>query len=297
MFGNLNPFVLFKIDLDSGGIKIGNININLYKGMIIALKILIIILVMYIVVKIGNSIVDNIVKKHIESKFFVDSKKSKTMGALLKSLLKYGVYFAGIIGILNLTDLFGNISITFASIGGVAIGLGAQSIIKDVINGFFIIFENQFSVGDYIDIDNKSGTVESIELRVTKIRDFNGDLHIIPNGLITKVTNHSRGAITINIDICIDYSQKTDKVIDVMNRACNKFSETSKDIVEKPKVLGIIGFLPNGMNMRVSGKVKTSTQAQNGNNLRKFIKDELDESNITITSNVKEIIIREEKNE
>lgn len=295
MFENLNT--AFKIDLDSGGIKLGNIDLNLYRMIATTFKIFIVLLIMYIIVKIGNSMVDKVVKRHIESKLFWDSKKSKTIGELLKSLLKYGVYFAGIIAILNLTDLFGNISITFASIGGVAIGLGAQSIIKDIINGFFIIFENQFSVGDYIDIDNKGGNVESVELRVTKIRDFNGDLHIIPNRLITKVTNHSRGAIAVNVDICIDYSQKTDLVIEAMNRACDKFNNSSKDIIEKCKVLGIIGFLPNGMNMRVSCKVRPSTQAQNGNILRKVIKDELDESNIIITSNLKEVIIKEAKNE
>lgn len=293
----LQTLGLVKIDLNNGGIKIGNINLNLYNGMLIVLKIFIIIVVMYVVVRIGRSIIDKAVKKHIESRFSTDDKKSKTIGALLKSLLKYGVYFVGIMAILNATDLFGNISITFASIGGVAIGLGSQSIIKDVINGFFIIFENQFSVGDYIDLDNKGGIVEGIELRVTKIRDFNGDLHIIPNGLITKVTNHSRGSITITVDICIDYSERTDKVIDVMNIACDKFSQTSGDVVENPKVVGITSFSPSGMNIRVAGKVKPSTQLLNGNRLRKFIKDELDDSNIVITSNIKQIIIKGEKNE
>ncbi|MDF2503241.1 MULTISPECIES: mechanosensitive ion channel family protein [Clostridium] len=296
MISKLQAFGGIKIDLDNGGIKIGNINLNIYKGMIILLKVFIIIVVMYVLVKIGSTIIDKAVKKHNESRFFIDNKKSKTIGALLKSLLKYGVYFVGIIAILNITDVFGTISITFASIGGVAIGLGLQSIIKDVINGFFIIFENQFSVGDYIDVDNRGGIVESIELRVTKIRDFNGDLHIIPNGLIMKVTNHSRGSIRINVDICIDYGERTDKVIDAMNRACDKFSKISKDITEKPKVLGIVSFSGTGMNMRIAGKVKPSTQAQNENQLRKFIKDELDDSNIVITSNIKEVIIKEEKN-
>lgn len=297
MIAKLDTFGGFKLDLDSGGIKIGNIDLNIYRGMLLVLKIFIIIVVMYIAVKIGSNIIDKAVKKQNESRFFTDNKKSKTIGALLKSLLKYGVYFVGIATILNVTDVFGTISITFASIGGVAIGLGLQSLIKDVINGFFIIFENHFSVGDYIDVDNRGGIVESVELRVTKIRDFNGDLHVIPNGLITKVTNHSRGSIRITVDICIDYSERTDRVIEAMNRACDKFSKVSKDITEKPKVLGIVSFSGSGMNMRVAGKVRQSTQAQNENQLRKFIKDELDNSKIVITSNIKEIIIKEEKNE
>lgn len=296
MISKLNAFAGVNLNFDNGVIKIGNINLDIYKGISIILKILIIVVAINILVKIGSSIIDKMVKKQNESRFFTDNKKSKTIGALLKSLLKYGIYFVGIIGILNVTDIFGTISITFASIGGVAIGFGAQSIIKDVINGFFIIFENQFSVGDYIDLDNKGGIVESIELRVTKIRDFNGDLHVIPNGLITKVTNHSRGSIRIVVDICIDYNEKTDKVIDAMNRACDKFSETSKDIVEKPKVLGIVSFGANGMNVRVAGKVRQSTQFQNESDLRKFIKDELDDSNVVIANSIKEVIIKEEKN-
>lgn len=287
MISKLQAFGGVKIDLDNGGIKIGNINLNIYNIMLIILKIFIIIVVINIIIKIGSTIIDKMIKKHNESRFFTDNNKAKTIGALLKSLLKYGVYFIGIIGILNVTDIFGTISITFASIGGVAIGFGAQSIVKDVINGFFIIFENQFSVGDYIDLEDKGGVVESIELRVTKIRDFDGDLHVIPNGQINKVTNHSKGPIRIMVDVCIDYNEKTDKVIDAINIACNKFSETSRDIIEKPKVIGITSFEPNGMNVKVIGKVKQSTQFENETNLRKYIKDELDNFNIIITSNIK----------
>ena len=166
--------------------------------------------------KIGNKLIEKavIIKK---SKF--RQKNSNTVAAILKSVLKYAVYFLGVTTILCI--FFKNITLTFAGIGGVALGLGAQNLIKDVINGFFILFEDQYSVGDYITIEGESGVVESIELRITRIRDFR---HIIPNGSITNVTNRSRGMRFV-VEVDIAYEEDAYGAMDVLREACNEFKK------------------------------------------------------------------------
>ena len=222
---NFIKYIGLKFDSNSGKLGIGDLNINIYVMVLDIVKIVGIIILMWLVVEIISGIINRTVEKQSISdlKFSFDERKSKTIGAVLKSILRYTVYFFGITAIL--TIIFGGISLTFASIGGVAIGFGSQSLVKDIINGFFILFEDQFSVGDYINIEDMGGIVESIELRVTKLRDFNGDLHIIPNGLIVRVTNHSRGNMRILVEVDVDSDENVDRVIQVINVACDNFKK------------------------------------------------------------------------
>lgn len=284
----IKPFNNFIVNFDSGQIKLGSLNLNIYSGLIEIIKIIIIIIIMKIFITVSSKVINKTIEKHSKSRFSINVKKTKTIAALTKSILRYTVYFFGISIIL--TDLFPTITLTFAGIGGVAIGFGAQSIIKDVINGFFILIEDQFSVGDYINIDDRGGIVEGIELRVTKIRDFNGDLHIIPNGLISKVTNHSRGAIRINVDVCIAYDESIEKAISVINSACEKFIDKNEDIVEEPKVQGVTNFSSNGVYIKIAGKVKAMSQWKNENELRRLIKNHLEESNIKMPGTKIEVV-------
>lgn len=186
----------------------------------------------------------------------------------------------GIIGIIQI--IFGNIGLTFAGIGGVAVGFGAKDIIKDVINGFFILFEDQFGIGDYIDIEGMSGIVESVELRVTKIRGFNGDLHIIPNSLISKVTNHSRGSSRIMVEVDIAYEENIDNAIEVINKTCRKFKDENDYVVDGPRVLGVSALKDSSVTIKVIGKVKPLMQCDGEMKLRKEIKNSLDDAHIEI---------------
>ncbi|WP_026883385.1 mechanosensitive ion channel family protein [Clostridium akagii] len=270
--------------------KLSGVNLNISKFFDDCFQIVITILLMYATIKIGSKVIEKTLKKQ-HTMFSTDLKKAKTLSAVLQSLLKYVVYFFGIM------TIFGTVNLTLASIGGVTIGLASQNLIKDVINGFFILFENQYVVGDHVTIEEKSGMVESIELRVTKVRAFNGDLYIIPNGTIKDVTNHSRGNISISALICIDYKEDIDNVFKIINLACDNFYNQAKDeVIMKPEVFGITEFKVIGMNISVIGKVKPSTQAHNEVDLRRFIMYELEKNNIKIASN-KTDTITEGKNE
>lgn len=245
-------------------------------------------IVMFLAIKIGSAIISKFVEKQKNLKYSLDIRKAKTLGEVLKSILRYSVYFFGIVAIL--TECFGTISLTFAGIGGVAIGFGAQNLIKDVINGFFILFEDHFTVGDYIEIEGKSGVVESLELRVTKIKDLNGDMHIIPNGLITKVTNHSRGALRMVVALDVPYSEDMDKTIEIIDEVCIKFKEESQDVIEGPTVWGITELKENFYTIKVGGKAKPMTQWANENKLRMEIKRSLDKAGIRLAYSKTEIV-------
>lgn len=284
---DLSSFFKFSIDLDRGIVQVGNFSIqkeSIYYLAATIIKIAMVLVAMYLIVKIGNGIINRYIHKQKDFKFSLDDRKAKTVGAILKSILRYSVYFFGIFSIISIiSPKIGLTSLTFAGIGGVAVGFGAQSLIKDIINGFFILFEDQFTVGDYINIDDKGGIVESLELRVTKIRDFNGDLHIIPNGLITKVTNHSRGNIRIMVDVDIAYDEDVDKAIQVISDLCEKFKEKNEECVtEGPSVLGVAAFKEGGVSIRVAGKTKPMKQWDTEMKLRKEIREALKGAGINI---------------
>ena len=260
-------------------ISVGELEVFVNKG----LKILFLVFLMFISIKIGNYIIKNFVDNQIKSdgRLSMDSQRAKTLGEVMKSVLKYSVYFIGITAMASI--IFGGISITFASIGGVALGLGAQSLIKDLINGFFILFENQFGVGDYITIGNFSGIVSSIGIRTTIIKDFNGDIHCITNGSILEVTNHSRSDSSFIVDVNIAYKEDIDNAISVIEKTCEEFKkENEKDIKEPINVLGVVALGASGVTIRVLGKAKPLRQWDMERELRKLIKVTLDKNNIEI---------------
>lgn len=260
-------------------ISVGELEVFVNKG----LKILFLVFSMFISIKIGNYIIKKFVDNQIKSdgRLSMDSQRAKTLGEVMKSVLKYSVYFIGITAMASI--IFGGISITFASIGGVALGLGAQSLIKDLINGFFILFENQFGVGDYITIGNFSGIVSSIGIRTTIIKDFNGDIHCITNGSILEVTNHSRSDSSFIVDVNIAYKEDIDNAISVIEKTCEEFKkENEKDIKEPINVLGVVALGASGVTIRVLGKAKPLRQWDMERELRKLIKVTLDKNNIEI---------------
>jgi moderate conductance mechanosensitive channel len=252
--------------------KYPNLEKELYNTGYNTVKIVLILASMYITVKVGNAVIRRLIEKQQTFKFSLHERKSQTLIVVLQSILRYVVSFVGIIAIVG---MFGNVGLTLAGIGGVAVGFGSQSLIKDIINGFFILFEDQYSVGDNIDIDGKSGIVESIGLRLTRIRDFNGDLHTIPNGSITKVTNHSRGDMRIMVDVDISRSADIDRATEVIEALGTRFCEENEDVVDCPKVLGISALKDTGITIRIMARTKPQANAPLEMKLRREVIDML----------------------
>ena len=254
------------------------------------IMIVIIFILMMIAIRIANKFIDRMVKNQIESnhKFSMDEKKAKTIGILLKSLVKYSVYFLGITSMLSI--VFGAISWAFASVGGVAVGLGAQSFIKDMINGIFILFEEQYSVGDHVTIDNSKGIVKAIGLRTTELRDFNGDIYIIPNGSIQVIVNHSKGDMRVLVDIGIAYEADIELAISVINEVCSKYNQENPNITTPIEVLGVTALNDSNVNIRVIGETKPMKQWEAERELMKRIKLEFDKRGIEIPYNKVQVI-------
>lgn len=280
---------LVHLSLDKTELEIGKVIISLEDFEVVfnkGIKIISIVIIMYLSIKIGKYLIKKAVDKQVKSNaaLSLDPQRAKTLGGVMKSILKYSVYFLGITSILSV--LFGGISFTFASIGGVALGLGSQSLIKDFINGFFILFEDQFGIGDYVTIGNFSGIVQTIGIRTTIIKDFTGYIHSIPNGMISEVTNHSRGNTRFIVDVDIAYEEDIDNAINAINaikECCDKFQKEHEDFINEPiEVLGVSALAASSVTIRTVGRTKPLTQWKMENELRKAIKITLDENGIEI---------------
>ena len=157
------------------------------------ISIIIIVVLAGIAVKLGRNFIKKSLNLHLMK---IDPGRSATMASVLVSIWKYAIYF--IAGIMILNSLGINIMPILASAGvvGLAVAFGAQNLVKDAITGFFIIFDNYYTIGDYIQTGSLKGKVTEFGLRSTKIIDYGGEIHIIPNGNIGTVTNYSRGILT-----------------------------------------------------------------------------------------------------
>lgn len=247
------------------------------------ISVIFISILMYFSIKIGNKLIKKFVDRQVASKksFSLEPQKALTIGEVLKSVLKYTVYIIGIGSMLY--DILAKIPVALASAGGFAIGLGAQSLVKDLINGFFVLFEDQYGVGDHVTIGQFSGIVGSIGIRTTVLRDFTGDLHLIPNGSVLEVTNHSRGDIRFIVDVEIAYEENIDSAIEVIKKANAQFEKKYEDKLRgEIDVLGVLSLNASGVTIRVVGRAEPLSQWEMERELRKEIKIALDEAGIEI---------------
>lgn len=245
-------------------------------------SLIILIVIMYAIIKIGNKAIDRFVNNQANSKlsFSMDKQKAFTVGAILKSSLKYLVYISGAAIIIGSTF---KVSAGVLSAIGFVVGIGAQSLVKDIINGFFILFEDQYGVGDYVTIGSYSGIVENIGIRSTVLKDFNGDVHNLPNGAVSEVTNHSRGDMRFIVDVGIAYEENIDNAINTIKKVCEKFEKQNKEELKgSVEVWGVTALNASSVTIRVAGKAKPMSQWKLERDLRKNIKIALDEAGIEI---------------
>lgn len=246
------------------------------------ISLILLIVIMYLIIKIGDKTIDKFVTNQVNSKlsFSMDKQKAITVGAILKSILKYAVYISAAAIVIGSTF---KVSAGVLSAIGFVVGIGAQSLVRDIINGFFIIFEDQYGVGDYVTIGAYSGIVENIGIRSTVLRDFSGDIHNLPNGSVTEVTNHSRGDMRFIVDVEIAYEEDIDNTINIIKATCKKFEKDNKDTIRNEiEVLGVISLNASGVTIRVVGKAKPMSQWKLERDLRKDIKVALDKAGVEI---------------
>ncbi|EIJ80159.1 mechanosensitive ion channel family protein [Bacillus methanolicus PB1] len=203
------------------------------------LKIMAIMILSAIVLRIGKLIIKNIFLVRAKAPLRFSERREATLKKLLENILTYVVYFIAIITILSTLTIEVKPLLAGAGIVGLAVGFGAQSLVKDIISGFFIIFEDQFSVGDHIRVGQFEGTVEEIGLRTTKIKNWTGELHIIPNGSITEVTNFSLYNSVAVVDVSIAYNEDIERAEKVIQEFLKDLPDQYEDIVNPPELLGV----------------------------------------------------------
>ncbi len=244
--------------------------------------ILLIFIAIGVIVRVANRIIDRTLTYKSFSKFQISDRRRDTLTNILKKVVKYTLFFIGIVMSLEIFNINTASIIATAGIGGLAIGFGAQSLVKDIITGFFILLEDQYAVGDYVQIDSKEGIVEELGVRVTKIRDFTGELHIIPNSSITVVTNRTRGAMRALVDISIAFEADIDRALEVMERISSEIAETNDNIIEGPIVLGVASFGSSDVVIRTIAKTKPMEQWAVEREMRKRYKQAFDREGIEI---------------
>lgn len=182
------------------------------------LRILLIILVAAILMKISSKLIIKM-KLHLKNRAAEDAEEVKRIDTVARVFRYIATIIIAIIAIVEVLHQLGiSIAPILAAAGvvGVAVGFGAQNLIKDYFNGFFILLENQIRQGDVVEAGGKGGFVEEVTLRYIKMRDYDGNVHYVPNGGITTVTNMSRGFAYSVIDIDVAYRENVDEVMQIM---------------------------------------------------------------------------------
>jgi moderate conductance mechanosensitive channel len=212
-------------------------------------------------------------------------QRAKTMGDLLKSVIT-GVLVA-MFGTMVLSQLGVNIAPIIASAGiiGIALGFGAQSLVKDFLSGVFMIFEDQYGVGDVVDLGEAVGTVEAVTLRVTRLRDLEGTVWYVPNGEILRVGNKSQNWSRTVIDVGVGYDEdlaRVQRVLKDVARDLWEDEEFREVIIEEPEVTGVEALTPDAITLRVMVKTAPLEQWAIGRELRQRIKARFDHEGIEI---------------
>ncbi|MFH0070914.1 mechanosensitive ion channel family protein [Peribacillus sp. NPDC056705] len=203
------------------------------------LRIIVIFLLTRIVIRVVYRMIDQFLLRQEKSRIQVNSRRFVTVGELLKNVTSFVCNFVMILIILSEFDFKLGPLLAGAGVLGLAIGFGAQSLVKDVITGFFIIFEDQFAVGDVIKSGEYRGTVEVIGLRTTRVRGLNGEIYIIPNGIIASVTNYSLSNSLAIVDLPVKNDQQLKDTVALIQTAMNGIKERRPEIRSTPDVLGI----------------------------------------------------------
>jgi small-conductance mechanosensitive channel len=203
------------------------------------IRVIIIFILTRLVIRVVYKMIDQFLLKQEKSRIQVNSRRFVTVGELLKNVTSVVCNFVMILIILSEFNFKLGPLLAGAGVLGLAIGFGAQSLVKDVITGFFIIFEDQFAVGDVIKSGEYRGTVEMIGLRTSRVRGLNGETYIIPNGMITSVTNYSLSNSLAIVDLPVKNDQQLKDTVTLIQTALEGITERRPEVQRTPDVLGI----------------------------------------------------------
>jgi len=210
-------------------------------------------------------------------------QRVQTMASLLRSIATFVVASIAVLTIMALFGIPLAPLLASAGVGGVALGFGAQSLVKDFLSGVFMIFEDQYGVGDVIDTGEAIGTVEEVTLRVTRLRDASGVTWYVRNGEIVRIGNKSQGFSTAIVDMPVAYDENVDRVLRVIREAALAFGsdpEWAGKLEEEPKVLGVESISGATMTIRTLAQCSPGENFGVQRELRERIKNALDQAGV-----------------
>jgi small conductance mechanosensitive channel len=206
----------------------------------------------------------------------MEHRRRATIVPLVRSIFTYATYFATATLMLSVLGFNPMPFLAGAGLLGLVVGFGAQSLINDVVSGFFILFENVYLVGDLIETTGARGLVEAIEFRVTKIRDGDGRLYIIRNGDVKPVVNYSKGYAVAVVPLEVSYDCDIRTVFSTLSQAGARVRASDKNVLSETRIDGITAFGPSTMSIRTSTRVKAGCHESIAAALRLAIKEEFD---------------------
>lgn len=236
-----------------------------------------------------DSMVRRIVKGHKFKRAIDEQKREDTLVTIFHTAA--AVVLWAIVVIIVLWQLHVNLAalMTGAGLVGIVVGFGAQHAIRDFLAGIFILIENQYRVGDIVSLrvagKDFSGVVEDITIRITKLRDLDGNLHIIQNGVVSPVTNLSFDFANVNVDVSVSYDDDVDKVERVMNKIGCQMKDDPKwaSAIEEPiQFMRVDGFEESGVRIKALGKVEPAQQWDVAGEFRRRLKRAFEKEGITI---------------
>jgi len=212
-------------------------------------------------------------------------KRARTLGRILRQVVSIAIWVLAGVTILGELGVSIGPLLAGAGIAGVAVGFGAQSLVKDVISGFFLLLENQFRVGDVVSLAGVTGQVEAVNLRTTVLRDAEGTVHVVPNGTISVVSNRTRGWSRAIVDVGVAYREDTDRCYETLRRVG---AEIEKDPLFGPKLVapfeypGVEQLGESAVVLRTMVQTRPGEQWMVARELRRRIKKAFEESGIEI---------------
>lgn len=254
----------------------GAIN-NLGKVALVLLYFIIAILV----VKVIGIVISRLARKKYDKLRTIDAKRLKTVLSVLKSFATIIIIFTWFLSALRIFGVNTSAIVTTAGIGGVAISFGAKSLVEDIISGIFLMLEDSFVIGDDITVAGKTGNVEKIGLRTTTIRDYNGELHVIPNGEIRVVTNRNKNIQRALITVPIAYDADAQMAMDILTKALKKVDDDHA-VIENVSVWGITDFNRDGVVISCAAKTVPGEQWRIEREMRKIAIEELTRNNVRV---------------
>lgn len=260
--------------------ELWGITIDLANIISIAIKLGLLIIIYSAVVPIGKRIVEKSIRKFGHSKR-TSPGRIKTLEKLLANVYFYIVTFIFVLTFFSTINVDIAPVIMGAGVLGLAVAFGAQSLVSDVVTGFFILVEQQLEIDDYVTTAGYDGIVEEIGLRTTKIRSFDGTLNYIPNRFVEGVANHSRGNMQALVDIGISYEDNIDQAIAVLDKICAEF-QLDERFKDGPNAIGVQSLGSSDVVLRVVGQTENGLQWACERDMRKRIKQVFDAENIDI---------------